>query len=237
MSETERYLDREAIVVRSLDAGEADRLVWVVSREEGRMRALARGARRAKARLGGSLQPLSLVRLTLYRGRRLSVIGAAVLKTWRTWKATYEGTLAAAFMAEILFWASPEGDEAQAPFDLAVAAFDAVEFGAEVLPTALAFARDLLAATGWGIDFKTCSLCGRPLTGEAYLRPGPGMVTHGHCAREGYALDAPTRLGLAGGPIPEASRGRLLEALLTLWQNHLEGPLRTAPGLRRVLGG
>jgi len=237
MSEGERYLDREAIVVRSRDVGEADRLVWIVTREEGRTQVLARGVRRPRARLGGSIQPLSLVRLTLYDGRRLSITGASVERAWRRWKETYEGTVAGAFMAELLFLASPEGSEAEAPFSLAREAFDRGEEGSDVIPTALAFARDLLSGAGWGIDYGVCAVCGRPLRGDAYVHPHLGAVTHPGCRREGYALDGATLESLRGGEVTGANQGRLLEALLMLWQHHLEGPLRTAPGIRRAIRG
>ena len=59
----------EAIVLRSIRYGEADRVLHLYTPERGRVGAVAKGARRVKSRLGGRLEPLSRVRLVLHQGR------------------------------------------------------------------------------------------------------------------------------------------------------------------------
>src|SRR3954453_5536867 len=59
----------EAIVLRSIRYGEADRILHLYSRARGRIGAIAKGARRVKSRLGGRLEPLSRVNLILRQGR------------------------------------------------------------------------------------------------------------------------------------------------------------------------
>src|SRR3954469_11603333 len=59
----------EAIVLRSIRYGEADRILHLYSRERGRVGAIAKGARRVKSRLGGRLEPLARVDLILREGR------------------------------------------------------------------------------------------------------------------------------------------------------------------------
>ena len=59
----------EAIVLRSIRYGEADRILHLYSRERGRVGAVAKGVRRVKSRFGGRLEPLFRVSLVLHEGR------------------------------------------------------------------------------------------------------------------------------------------------------------------------
>src|SRR5215213_4742642 len=59
----------EAVVLRSIRFGEADRVLHLYSPDRGRVGAVAKGVRRVKSRLGGRLEPLSRVRLVMHQGR------------------------------------------------------------------------------------------------------------------------------------------------------------------------
>ncbi|MCS7010464.1 MAG: DNA repair protein RecO [Anaerolineales bacterium] len=67
----------EAIVLRHSDWGEADRLLVLYARERGKLRALAKGARRIKSRKAGHLEPFTRVTLQLARGRDLPIVTQA----------------------------------------------------------------------------------------------------------------------------------------------------------------
>jgi len=67
-----------AVVIRTHDLGEADRIVVLLTAEHGKVRAVAKGVRKTKSRFGGRLEPLSHVNLLLYRGRgELDVVNQA----------------------------------------------------------------------------------------------------------------------------------------------------------------
>src|SRR3954447_19276593 len=59
----------EAVVLRSIRYGKADRILHLYSRDHGRLGAIAKGARRVKSRLGGRLEPLARVDLIPRHGR------------------------------------------------------------------------------------------------------------------------------------------------------------------------
>src|SRR5881275_2117682 len=59
----------EAIVLRSIRYGEADRILHLYSEDRGRLGAIAKGARRVKSRLGGRIEPFARVNLILRQGR------------------------------------------------------------------------------------------------------------------------------------------------------------------------
>jgi DNA repair protein RecO (recombination protein O) len=67
----------EAVVIRHNDWGEADRLLWLFTRELGKQRAIAKGVRKPQSRKAGHLEPFTRVSLQLARGRDLPIITQA----------------------------------------------------------------------------------------------------------------------------------------------------------------
>jgi len=72
-----RSIRVHAIVLRHADWGEADRLVTLYTREQGKMRAVAKGARKITSRKAGHLEPFTQVKLQLARGRDLFIVTQA----------------------------------------------------------------------------------------------------------------------------------------------------------------
>ena len=67
----------DGIVLRTQKLGEADRIVTLLTRRAGRVRAVAKGVRRTKSRFGARLEPFTHVDLLLYEGRSLDYITQA----------------------------------------------------------------------------------------------------------------------------------------------------------------
>jgi DNA repair protein RecO (recombination protein O) len=67
----------DGVVLRTQKLGEADRIVTILGRTTGRIRAVAKGVRRTKSRFGGRLEPFTHVDLMLHPGRSLDVITQA----------------------------------------------------------------------------------------------------------------------------------------------------------------
>ena len=77
------YRDR-GVVLRTYKLGEADRIVVLLTPGHGKVRAVAKGVRRVKSRIGGRLEPLSHVDLLLYEGRELDIVSQAeTIEPWR----------------------------------------------------------------------------------------------------------------------------------------------------------
>jgi len=77
MPSTERVLRSEVVVLRHTDWGEADRLLVLYSREAGKLRAVAKGARKLRSRKAGHLEPFTRVKLMLARGRDFWIVTQA----------------------------------------------------------------------------------------------------------------------------------------------------------------
>ena len=80
MSPRGRLYKTEAIVLRTMDLGEADRILTVLTPRLGKLKVVAKGVRRTRSRLGGGLEPLSDVHLVLAIGRTFDVITATALE-------------------------------------------------------------------------------------------------------------------------------------------------------------
>lgn len=77
MPDQERTLKVEAVVLRHSDWGEADRLLGLYTRENGKLRAVAKGVRKLRSRKAGHLEPFTRVKLLLARGRDLWIVTQA----------------------------------------------------------------------------------------------------------------------------------------------------------------
>jgi DNA repair protein RecO (recombination protein O) len=70
----------EAIVLRHTDWGEADRLLWIFTREQGKLQVVAKGVRKPRSRKAGHLEPFTRVELLLAQGRDLPIVTQAEAK-------------------------------------------------------------------------------------------------------------------------------------------------------------
>lgn len=77
MPNRERTVRVEAVVLRHMDWGEADRLLWLFTRELGKVRVVAKGVRKLHSRKAGHLEPFTRVGLLLARGREMMIVTQA----------------------------------------------------------------------------------------------------------------------------------------------------------------
>jgi DNA repair protein RecO (recombination protein O) len=92
-----------AIVLRHADWGEADRLVTIYTREQGKLRAVAKGARKVTSRKAGHLEPFTQVKLQLARGRSLFIVTQAdTIEAYLPLRETLVMTGTASYVVELL---------------------------------------------------------------------------------------------------------------------------------------
>src|SRR3954468_11342557 len=171
-----RTYKTEAVVLRSLRFGEADRVLHLYTLERGRIGALAKGVRKTKSRFGARLEPLSHVELMLHQGsgELQTVTGVELVRSHR--EAREEpyrlgvGLVGAEAMLRLFTEQerNPRGFEALTRFlDL----LDDLEASAErpaLDPLVLSFQLKLLWLLGFLPALTSCSECGsqdEPLVG------------------------------------------------------------------------
>jgi DNA repair protein RecO (recombination protein O) len=190
------------VVLRRQDFGEADRVLTLYSPRIGKFRAVAKGVRRLKSRLGGNVELFTHVSLLIAQGRNLDVVTQAeALRTFRSirddlWKAAY-----ACYAAELVDRFVEDRLENAAVFDLLLATFDhldrleasaapgvvrdggATDAGGAVELAIRNFEMKILGCLGYAPEVYRCVQCGERLTPEANrFSPANGGVLCAACA-------------------------------------------------------
>jgi DNA repair protein RecO (recombination protein O) len=215
-----RAYSTEAVVLRSMRLGEADRVLHLYTAAHGRVGAVAKGVRKTMSRFGARLEPLSHAELILHRGRgELETVTAAQLvRSHREAREDYYRFSVGMIGAEAMLRLFSEEEANERAFTALTRFLDLLDSTPHVAdrPTldalGLAFQLKLLWLAGYLPHVTDCAECGvggEPLVGYS---PHAGGAVCGRCAPAIEAL-ALTPAGLAG-----------VEALLAR-------PLADAPGL------
>ncbi|MCQ9352353.1 DNA repair protein RecO [Corynebacterium sp. 153RC1] len=167
-----------ALVVRSYDFGEADRVIVLLTREFGIVRGVAKGVRRAKSRFGSRLEPFVELSVQLYQGKSLSTItqadtveffGAELIDDL----ARYAAGCAVLEGVEKLAY---EGAESAALYDLAVGALKALRASEMPKLHVASFLLRAMAVTGWEPSLYQCAQCGAEGPHHAFHPHAGGAV-------------------------------------------------------------
>ena len=232
----------EAVVLRTHKLGEADRIVTLLTRSHGRVRAVARGVRKTTSRIGARLEPFSHVDVQLYEGRSLDTVtqvesiaahGADLSSDYPRWTA---GTA----MLETAERLTPEEREpAVQQYALLVSGLRSLVARDHAPGLILdSYLLRSLAIAGWSPSFDECARCGAPGPHRAFSIPSGGVVC-ANCRPPGSAAPSATTIALLGAllsgdwPVADASESRdqrdargLVAAFL---QWHVERGLRSLP--------
>jgi len=166
----------DAIVLRTQKLGEADRIVTLLARRLGRVRAVAKGVRRTKSRFGARLEPFTHVDLLLYEGRSLDVITQAdtVRPYGKPFSSDYPRYTTGTAMLETAEKFTPvEKEPAMRQFLLLVGGLRALGDGAHDPRLILdAYLLRSLAVAGYAPALDECAVCGTRV-GAAAAGPAP----------------------------------------------------------------
>jgi DNA repair protein RecO (recombination protein O) len=154
----------DGIVLRTQKLGEADRIVTVLARKTGRIRAVAKGVRRTKSRFGARLEPFTHVDLLLYTGRSLDVITQA--ETLRSYGEALAGdypryTTGTAMLETAERFTAVEKEPALRQFLLLVGGLRTLVDGGHDPRLVLdAYLLRSLAVAGYAPALDECAICG-----------------------------------------------------------------------------
>lgn len=193
-----RYRD-EGVVLRTQKLGEADRIVTLLTRRNGRVRAVARGVRRTMSRFGARLEPFTHVDLQLHSARSLDVITQA--ETLRPYGAPLAGdypryTAGTAMLETAEKLTAVEGEPALRQFLLLVGGLRTLvdqEHDARLVLDAF-FLRSL-AVAGYAPALEECARCGGTKGLRAFAIHAGGLVCPS-CRPAGAAAPAPAAIAL-----------------------------------------
>jgi DNA repair protein RecO (recombination protein O) len=187
-----RALKTEAVVLRSMRYGEADRILHLYTLDRGRLSAIAKGVRRARSRFGGRLEPFFRLRIELHEGRSelLTVTGAHTVDGHARLRGDAGALDAAARACDAVGRLFETSEPHAGVFHLLcrkLSLLDERPSGA-TREAALVFRLKLLLAAGLAPQLGACATCGERehlvgFSGEA------GGVVCGACEAASFPLD------------------------------------------------
>jgi DNA repair protein RecO (recombination protein O) len=215
-----RTYKTEAVVLRSIRFGEADRVLHLYTLERGRIGAVAKGVRKTTSRFGGRLEPLSHVELMLHQGsgELQTVTGVQLIRPHQAVRADYYRLSAGLIGAEAMLRLFSEQEANERAFTALTRFLDLLDeaphaAGRPALdPLALSFQLKLLWLSGYLPHLTSCAECSAADAALVGYSPRAGGAVCGACAARTEALALS----------PEGIRG--IEALLG-------SPLADAGGL------
>lgn len=196
MSARRRLYRTEAVVLRRMDLGEADRILTFFTPDRGKLRAVANGVRRPGSRKAGHLEPFMRTRLLLAKGRQLDVVTQAEsVESFPAVTADLERLGAAAYLVELIDRFGVEELGSDAMYDLLLAALRQLNSGEPLQPLTRYYEFRLLDQVGFRPELQRCVNCGKPLEPQdQYFSAGEGGVLCPTCGRR---REGAQRLSLA----------------------------------------
>ncbi len=187
----------EGVVLRTQKLGEADRIITLLTRDHGRVRAVAKGVRRTSSKFGARLEPFSHVDVQLYSGRSLDIVTQVEsFHAYGSGLASDYGRYTAG--TAMLETAERLTDEEHEPsvqqFLLLVAGLRSLRAREHDAGLVLdAYLLRSLAVAGWAPSFDACARCGARGPHRAFSVPLGGSVCP-DCRAAGSSTPAPETL-------------------------------------------
>jgi len=177
------------VVLRRRDLGEADRIVTFLTSHHGKVKAVAKGCRRPRSRLGGKLDLLAVSELVLWRreGRDLAVVtGADLVEHFPLLSADLQAFAAGQCAAEMLDKSLAEGEPYPRLFSLLISFLRSLEPGV-TSASLLKFSLKAGEQLGYNCRADRCASCASPLPadpGMLWLEYGRGGVVCMNCMKK-----------------------------------------------------
>ncbi|MBS4022770.1 MAG: DNA repair protein RecO [Dethiobacter sp.] len=150
-----------AVVLRTQDYREADKLVTMLTRDEGKITAIARGVRKIKGKSKALVEPLTLGFFLLHRGKSLdTLIQGEIVKPHRKLQSDLVLFSYALYFCELCEASLPEREPAPEIFDLLLTALQQLEHDSSAMRVARCFELNLLEVLGYRPLLEHCLHCG-----------------------------------------------------------------------------
>jgi DNA repair protein RecO (recombination protein O) len=241
--------ESEAIVLRTYPLREADLLVTFFTRLEGKVRGVARSAKKSRKRFGGALEPLTYVR-AYYEDRERQELARLdscdVIESPLADEVSYARAVALGHLAELLDEFLPDREVNDAVFRLALSVLARLR-GPDIWMPVTYFELWLTRLLGFLPELSECIVCGQALNGSrAYFHaladglmcPDDKRLASSEMTSESRALAAqifrsPVE-SFARTPWPKTRGNDLRKFLVQTLERHLEKKLVTAGMLEKI---
>jgi DNA repair protein RecO (recombination protein O) len=243
-----RAVKTEAVVLRSMRYGEADRILQLYTPNRGRVSAIAKGVRRARSRFGGRLEPFFRLRIELHEGRSelLTVTGAQTVDGHARLRGDARALDAAARACDAVGRLFETAEPHPGVYNLLCRKLSLLDEQAGVgcsggRAAALAFRLKLLLAAGLAPQLGACASCGEREHLVGFSGAAGGVVCAA-CEAGSFAMDQRAHLFMAealGRPLTDAPEavdsalGQVERAIAVTLEHHAHLRLMPAAGSSR----
>jgi DNA repair protein RecO (recombination protein O) len=241
--------ESEAIVLRTYPLRESDLLVTLFTRLEGKVKGVARAAKKSKRRFGGALEPMTYVR-AVYDDRERQELArldsCEVIESPMSGEVTYARAVALAHVAELLDQLMPDREASDAVFRLTLAVLAELRGSALWMPVTY-FELWMTRLMGFLPEFSECAVCGRTLDGtRAYWHALADGLVCGDDKRIASSEMSPESRKIAAQMLrsrasefagiewPKVLGADLRKFLIQILERHIEKKLVTAGMLEKI---
>ena len=236
----------DAVVLRTHKLGEADRIVTMLSRQHGKIRAVAKGVRRTASKFGARLEPFMVVDVQLYEGRSLDIVTQAesIGSYGAEISGDYASYTAASVMVETADKVTDDSGSLQQYLLLVGALRSLARREHDSSLTLDSYLLRSLSIAGWAPSFFDCAVTGAPGPHTAFVVQLGGVVADSVAPPGAPRLDAET-LGLLAALLSgdwdtaeaarERSRSQASGVVAAYTQFHLERSLRSLQHVERTV--
>lgn len=178
-----------AIIMRTWEFGETDLMVSFFTPERGRLKGVAKGARKSRQRFANCLDLFCLTRLEYEKRREEGLYflhSGKLMEAFPGVRSSFPSLSMASYMIEMTEILFPLGVAARRMFALLYAALSALDAQEPIDAFRIRFEAKAMSLGGYGIDFSRCCVCGRGYQGEgrAVFQQGSGGIACLRCGRE-----------------------------------------------------
>jgi DNA repair protein RecO (recombination protein O) len=232
----------EAVVLRSMRYGEADRILQVYTPNRGRVSAIAKGVRRARSRFGGRLEPFFRLQLDLHEGKGelLTVTGAQTVAGHARLRGDARALDAAARACDAVGRLFETGEPHPGVFNLLCRKLSLLDEqpASATRAGALAFRLKLLLAAGLAPQLGACACCGEREHLVGFSGAAGGVVCGAceagsfplHVEAHGFMADALGRPLVETPPASDPVLGQVERAIAATLEHHAHLRLMPAAG-------
>lgn len=243
----------DAIILRTYKLGEADRIVVFLTKDRGKKRGVAKGARRVKSRYAGALEPMTRAGVAYYEREQRELVRINYVEPQRSPLSAIGAADAAAVLGHVGYFAelidewAPEAHADERLYRLGSSTVDALAAGVPIDRLARYFEFWILRLQGVYPSLGACPGCGGGFDDGAVMPPREQLFVCRRCGSEGQgtgvSVDALRFLRAAARTAPErmemlALGGRASRELETahrrLLNTHLEKELKSVRVLREM---
>jgi DNA repair protein RecO (recombination protein O) len=183
-----RLFTAEALILDVFDLHDRDRIVTFLTREQGKKKGVAQGAKTKHSRFQGQLQPLAKVQVTWFEkeGRDLGRLSSVELvRPAHRLQEDLDGILTGSYLADHVLEFAQEGEASDLLFRLLDSTLEALIEGVDRDLGARYFEAWVLRLSGIFPSPQACPECGRPFVGGAVLPPGGDTLLCFDCGAGG----------------------------------------------------